>query len=248
MPGRCLLFLCVTWPFANSCYRAVIYLWLSQCEFNIHVVMTSVLGIIMFQTWGLFVYVIYFIRVSFQRQFSLIILYLDNFEGHMDRCRGTLLNALADFKVFRGFCDGYFLVGLPVAIVAMTTHVTWQYLLHEACSEDLPLMKTQNFLQWFVVSEILMAILLFTFAIGGIGVNHLETQLRLNILKLRSAEHPEFWNKIEEALGLATEGSQSILYITLFFSVVGVLASLQFQNQDVTYMSSRYNNTNVTLC
>lgn len=247
MPGKYFLFLCMLWPFLNSCYRAIIYFYLSECEFDSHVVTTALFGIIMMETWGLFVYLIYFIRVSFQRQFSLILVYLRDFEGHIDRCRGAILCAFADYNLFKTFCNGYFLLTFPVIVIGLTSHITWQYLLYQVCATDLSIMKTQNFLRWLVLSEISMALFLYIFASGGMSVNYLGLQLHSNVLKLKSAAHALFWDEIVQVVDTTNRGSQ-LLYLSVFFSTVGIFMSLQFNDQDVTYMNARYNTTNMTIC
>ncbi|XP_071814186.1 uncharacterized protein [Apostichopus japonicus] len=247
MPGKYFLFLCMLWPFLNSCYRAIIYFYLSECDFDSHVVTTALFGIIMMETWGLFVYLIYFIRVSFQRQFSLILVYLRDFEGHIDRCRGAILCAFADYNLFKTFCNGYFLLTFPVVVIGVTSHITWQYLLYQVCATDSPIMKTQNFLRWLGLSEISMALFLYIFASGGMSVNYLGLQLHSNVLKLKSAAHALFWDEIVQVVDTTNRGSQ-LLYLSVFFSTVGIFMSLQFNNQDVTYMNARYNTTNMTIC
>ncbi|KAJ8029940.1 hypothetical protein HOLleu_29476 [Holothuria leucospilota] len=247
LPGKTFFFACMTWPLLNSLYRSYIYLYLSECEFGLHAVATAVVAILCMQTWGFFVYILYFIRMSFQRNMNLLLSFIKEHEGQLDKCKGVLACVAVDFSCYSQLCGLYMLVMIPVGVLALTTNITWEYMLGVTClSEDPQIANIQRYVKLMSWSEMTMAFFLTVNALGGLQVTYIWDDLSVNILHLTSERHYHFWKGLSIAVSLLTRESNSVL-TTVVCSLIGIYTGLNFgSDQNVSYLSKSCLNQNST--
>ncbi|KAJ8029942.1 hypothetical protein HOLleu_29478 [Holothuria leucospilota] len=238
LPGKAFLVACMTWPLFNSVYRSYIYLYLSGCGFGLHVVTTAVVAILFMQTWGFFVYIRYFIRMSFQRNMNLLLSFIKEHEGQLDKCKGVVACVAVDFSCYSQLCELYVLVMIPVGVLALTTNITWEYMLRATCvSEDPQSANIQHSVKLMSWSEITMAFFLTVSALGGFQVTYIWDDLSVNILHLTSERHYHFWKGLSIAVSSLTRESNSLL-TTVVCSLIGIYTGLNFgSDQNVSYLS-----------
>ncbi|KAJ8029941.1 hypothetical protein HOLleu_29477 [Holothuria leucospilota] len=250
LPGKVFLVACMMWPLFNSVYRSYIYLHLIGCGFGLHVVATAVVAILFMQTWGFFVYILYFIRMSFQRNMNLLLSFIKEHEGQLDKCKGILACVAIDFSCYSQLCELYALVMIPVGVLALTTNITWEFMLGATCiSEDLQSAKILYYVKLMSWSEIAMAFFLTVSALGGLQVTYIWDDLSVNILHLTSERHYHFWKGLSIAVSSLTRESNSVL-TAVVFSLIGIYTGFHFgSDQNVSYLSESCISQNYTfLC
>ncbi|PIK42429.1 hypothetical protein BSL78_20725 [Apostichopus japonicus] len=170
---------------------------ISDCQISIYKISQSLFGLLFFESWGLFVYILYLVRVSFQRQFNLLLCYINEFEGDLKRCRGTLCEVLADFKCYKELCSLHTVLLLPLYVYSIVANVTLNYLISESCLTKFP--KSLNVQEHIMIlswSEISVAFVLYTFALGGFRVEYIWENFYENLLYLRSGNNSKFWEEL----------------------------------------------------
>ncbi|KAJ8036788.1 hypothetical protein HOLleu_17425 [Holothuria leucospilota] len=245
LPGKLFLIVCLMWPSCNALYRFIIYTYIIKHHVPFHEFCTIAgTGAIMIM-WGCFAYLLYLMRLSFQREFMLILNYFKKKEGDLDNCRNCLSHAILDFNCFRKFVMLYMAVMVPFTVLEVTTTVTWQYSLRDTCQYVESITGSSiNILIW---SNTAMFIVLNIIAIGGLDVNHVWDNFLLSIIQMQTAMHCSFWRKIFTHLK-RNQGDFSTTNFTMVFSVISFYMGLQFGDQDIFYGQERMNCTilNVT--
>ncbi|KAJ8037282.1 hypothetical protein HOLleu_18062 [Holothuria leucospilota] len=249
LPGKLLLAICICWPMFNSCFRAAIFLITTDYNDSVaffHAVRTSIVCTLLFQCWGCFVYMLYLIRVSFQRQFTLVLSYFVEYEGCIDACRGILLNVVTDFQCFKQLSNLYVVIMLPVAFIGMAANLSWSYLLDQACRENEEVMIVLNCVLFLAWSEMIMGIFLVSYAQGGVDVMYLWDNFFDDVLKVHSDRHEAFWRNLIRSMALISRKEGRLLVASVVFSVIGVYMALSRGNQDISFLVKACNGTNLT--
>ncbi|XP_071848172.1 uncharacterized protein [Apostichopus japonicus] len=239
LPGKPFLALCILWPGLTFLYLCYVLIELEKClsSSTVNTLIHCVYCYVMMATWGLFMYLIYFIRVSFHRQFRHLLLYLNEFQGEIDLCRDTIQNVYAEFNCFRKCCNIYVMILFPLLILGITTMVTWNYV----TGDDAQGMNHQrnineilmNCLGW---NTIVMGLSLSLIAIGGFNLKGLDDEFYFNVLQLQSECYAEFWKEIIYQITIASKASNHGVLITLSFAVIGSYMALHVQEQDLTHI------------
>lgn len=186
------------------------------------------------------------IRKSFQCQFSLLLSYIKENEGNLDLCRGALMSAAVDFSCFRQLCDFYVVVMFPVGVFAITENMTWAYLLTGSCvMDDKDAMTIQTHITIISWSVIILGYFLYSSALGGMRVAYLWDNFYFSMLQLKSIAHQSFWKEILSDMCKCFKDS-NILLATILCSVVGIYTTFDLSDQDVAYLMSTCNGTNIT--
>ncbi|XP_071829734.1 uncharacterized protein [Apostichopus japonicus] len=236
LPGKKFLFLCIVWPGLLSLYRSYLLLIVGcQSTFNSNQafkMFVCVFVFVMMVTWGLFIYLIYFIRLSFHRQFRHLLLYLNEFQGEIDLCRDTIHNVYAEFNCFRKCCNIHVMVMFPALILGIATTVTWQYMQSDDWSGNTENRNHEKQLQYLGWNVIAMGVSLILIATGGLDVNAVEANFNSNVLHLQSERYEKFWKEIIHQIVVVSKVSNSIR-MSIIFSILGSYMALQFQDQDL---------------
>ncbi|KAJ8037280.1 hypothetical protein HOLleu_18060 [Holothuria leucospilota] len=247
LPGKFFLFICITGPLTVGVYRGVINIVMNECPLVLHSILTPVIGTWFLETWACFIYLLYVIRKSFQCQFSLLLSYIKENEGNVDLCRGALMSAAVDFSCFRQLCDFYIVVIFPVGVFSITSNMTWAYLLTSSCViDDKHAMTIQTHITIMVWSEIILGYFLYSSALGGMRVAYLWENFYFNMLQLKSIPHLSFWKELLIDMSKCFKDS-NILLATVLCSVIGIYTTFDFSDQDVAYLISICNGTNITM-
>ncbi|KAJ8037283.1 hypothetical protein HOLleu_18063 [Holothuria leucospilota] len=248
LPGKLFLFLCSVLPLLVTFYRAFIYLYISECPFTSQETFRIVRDVYFLETLGCFVYIIYLIRISFQHQFSLLLSYIKEEEGHLDKCRGALFNVTTDFSCFKQFCSNYLLCTIPMAVLAISSSVAWQYTVNSTCSSasNERVLDVENNICRYVWLVFLLYLAVLTFAIGGLSTEHIWDNFYDDVLQLQSESHCEFWDSFVHQLSLLYKTKDN-LTVTLFFSVLSCFTALQLGDQDVSFLANACNETFVNI-
>ncbi|XP_071825041.1 uncharacterized protein [Apostichopus japonicus] len=236
LPGKPFLILCIIWPILVATYRTYIMMLHDQCKTptKVNTVFSCVYCFVMLITWCLFAYIIYFIRRSFHRQFRILLLYINDYQGQIDRCRDTLHNVLTEFNCFRRFCNIYVMCMLPVLILGIVTNITWQYTLFDDWSKKSDATSIQLHFDYLGWNLILMGFTLGVIAIGGFDVKYICDEFYSNILQLQSERYPKFWKEIIHQISIVSKESNGIV-ISVLCAVLGSYMTLHLQDQDTSF-------------
>lgn len=243
MPFFCLCLLC---PLACMSYRLVIFVVISDCQISIYKISQSLFGLLYFESWGLFVYILYLVRVSFQRQFNLLLCYINEFEGDLKRCRGTLCEVLADFKCYKELCSLHTVLLLPLYVYSIVANVTLNYLISESCLTKFP--KSLNVQEHIMIlswSEISVAFVLYTFALGGFRVEYIWENFYENLLYLRSGNNSKFWEELLCGWKDLMKVSNAVK-TSMIGSVIAIYLAFDFHDQSLAFLTNSCNSTSVT--
>ncbi|XP_071829738.1 uncharacterized protein [Apostichopus japonicus] len=237
LPGKPFLILCIIWPILLFTYRSYV-MFHEQCKLTptkVNTVFICVYVFVMSITWCLFAYIIYFIRRSFHRQFRLLLLYINDYQGQIDRCRDTLHNVLTEFNCFRRFCNIFVMCMLPVLTLAIVTNITWQYTLFDEWSKKSDATSIQPHFDYLGWIRLLMCFTLGVIAIGGFDVKNICDEFYSNILQLQSERYPKFWKEIIHQINIASKESNGI-FISVLCAVLGSYLTLHLQDQDTSIL------------
>ncbi|KAJ8037285.1 hypothetical protein HOLleu_18066 [Holothuria leucospilota] len=248
LPGKLFLGLCLVLPIVCALYRGMLYIFLSQCGVNAHAVLTTLAGIFFYETVGCFMYTLYFVRVSFQHQFSLLLSYIKEHEGYLDKCRGVIFQVATDFKCFKDFCTMYVLVTLPVVALVLTSNVALQYMTHNVCKspKDMAILYIENNISLHVWVVVVFFIFALTYAMGGFSVGYLWENFHDDVLQLETERFPTFWIKLTRQLSHLCKQTNT-LTVTLVLSVLTFFMALQLDNQDVSFLANACNGTDLNV-
>ncbi|KAJ8037279.1 hypothetical protein HOLleu_18059 [Holothuria leucospilota] len=183
----------------NSCMRCVLFLTFTEPQEEdayTRAVLTFIVGLVMLETWGIFVYILYIVRFSFQRHFTLLLSFIEEHEGEIDVCRGVLSEVFSDFSCFRRFSHTYTLVMFPIAFIAMASNLSWEYLMYKACRNNEDVAKIQTPITALARSEIVMGIGLYITAMGAVNIMYLWDNFFRDVRRLHSERYDEFWRKM----------------------------------------------------
>ncbi|KAJ8037284.1 hypothetical protein HOLleu_18064 [Holothuria leucospilota] len=251
LPGKFFFSLCIILPIACALHRGWIYVYLSECPHNFkndfHMITTTVIGLFFYVTIGCFIYIVYLIRTSFQRQFSLLLSYIKEEEGHKEKCLRALFSVTTDYTCFKNFCNICFLYCLPVSVLAITSNVAWQYMVSEVCSShvDKRALVVEDNISLNVWLLVLMFLFLLTYATGGLSVEYIWDDFRFDLLQLQSEHHFEFWKHLTYQVSSLYK-SKDTLTATLVFSLVSFFMALKLGDQDVAFLAGACNGSNIT--
>lgn len=245
LPGKFLLFLCLIWPTCNAIYRTCIYFYLVKRKTDFHTKFSVASTGALLIWWGCFVYVLYLMRISFQRQFMLTLAYIKDKEGALDHCRTCLSHVVLDFNCFRSCIVIYMAVMVPFTVLGVTTNISWQYRLSGSCYfvEHFEIESSINILIW---SNIVMFIVLSVIAIGGLDLCYIWDNFSLSITQMQNEIHGQFWRKIFTHISHIS-GEHSTMSLTLVWSVIGFYMGLHFgDDQEIDYGVGKCNLVNIT--
>lgn len=244
LPGLWFLFACTLSPLVLMTYRCIIFISISNCEMNLYRISHSLLGVVLSESWGLFIYLLFFVRVSFQHQFNLLLGYVKQFEGDLERCRGTLYDVLSDFNCYKQLCNLYTSLMFPVLVLAVVANLTFNYLVRESCvvhTQPTSMMIEMHImiLAW---SEIVVVVFLYVKALEGFKVEYIWEKFLENLFLLRSTRYPGFWKELCRDYQFIVKASNAIL-VSMIFSVVGMYITFNFRDQSVTFLTIPCNST-----
>lgn len=244
LPGLPFLVLCASCPLLLSGYRVMIFLYISNCDITVHSVVRSVIGVIFMVNWGLSVYIIYFIRVSFQHQFKLLLAYMKEFEDDIRRCKSILLDVVADFACYYQFCSLYMAVCFPAVVIAVVGNISTAYINDQSTcvGDDLKSQEIVQHLSVLAWSEIAMALILLAVAMGGYKVRYIWENFVTNVMILKCNESQLVGKKLFfEANYLLRESN--LILATIVFSVTGIYMGFQYGEQNGAFLNSSCNGT-----
>lgn len=192
--------------------------------------------------WGFSIYILYFLRISFQCQLNLLTAYVKEFEDDVRRCKAVVLEVAADFACYQQLCSLYLGVNLPTVVLAVVANITLAYTIHESkCLDEVGQRIAYNvaILSW---SEIAMAMILSAMAMGGYKVRYIWENFVANVLIMESNKSKAFRVElVTEAEVLLKESN--LLLATIIFSVTGIYTGFQFGNQNITMLNDSCNGT-----
>lgn len=233
----------------NSCFRCVLFLTFTKPQEEdayTRAVLTSVVGLVLMETWGIFVYMLYIVRISFQRHFTLLLSFIEEHEGQIDVCRGVLSEVVSDFSCFRRFSYIYTLVMFPIAFIAMASNMSWQYLMYKACRYNEGVVMIQMLIAALAWSEIVMGISLYITAMGAVNIMYLWDNFFRDVRKLHSERHEKFWRKMIRSMSAVSNKETNFFLVSVIFSVIGVFMALNIHSQEASYFTKGCNVSNDT--
>ncbi|PIK46965.1 hypothetical protein BSL78_16159 [Apostichopus japonicus] len=242
LPGAPFLLICVGCPLLIALYRLVIFLCISTCDVSVYSVSQSLVAAIFMVNWGLFLYLIYFVRHSFQCQFNLLLSYIKEFGDDLQRFRAMILNAAADFSCYQQLCTLYLALTFPVLVIAVVATLTVDYAFNVSNCLDKQSQLIENHLTICAWSEIGVALLLCTIAMGGLKVRYIWENFVGNVLIMKSGKSKLLRKELfQDAEYLLRESS--LLLTSILFSVSGLYVGFKFGEQNITF--STCNGTSV---
>lgn len=106
---------------------------------------------------------------------NLLLSFFKEHEGQVDKCRGVLACVAVDFSCYNQLCSVHALLMVPVGLLALTTNITWEYMLGATCPYGDPQSTSiQHQIKLMSWSEISMAFFLLLTAVSGIQVTYVH--------------------------------------------------------------------------
>lgn len=245
LPGRLFFILCFLCPSIITSYRVAIWLYLSDCDITFYSMTQALIGAVFTVNWGLSIYILYFVRVSFQCQFNLVLSYIGEYKDFdFGRAKAVILDVAADFACYCNLCSLYLTVNMPTVALAVVSNLTLDYTV--SGSECFANEKSRRIVIHVAVlswSEIAMAMILSAVAMGGYKVRYLWENFASNFMIVTSAGSKKNSVKslLHEAEYLLRESN--VLLATMVFSVTGIYMGFQFGYQNITMLHDSCNGT-----
>ena len=241
LPHKAFLGLCLIWPCVNGAYRfGIIYGLVGVVdEEEVHVQITSNVGMVGMLVFAAFCYLMVLLRLSLQKQFLLEIEFLRKHVGDVDLCRRRLALFAEGFASICRLVSVWFNIIIAVSTWGFTAQICLDYFVLTKATEspthqEIVIMHTIKALIWSVNS---MFVLLPVIAIRGIDLKPLWMQYKRSIRQLVSVEHQAFWDRI---ISFNEEQSPvtQVKALTLMFSALGLFFGLEFPEQEDAYWSN----------
>ncbi|PIK42420.1 hypothetical protein BSL78_20716 [Apostichopus japonicus] len=125
LPGKLFLLQCLSCPVGVAIYRTIIFVYIGECWITLSKGLLSFVGVVFMFSLGVFVYLLYFIRVSFQCHFKLLLAYIKELECDAKRCKGVIMQVAADFSCYRRLCEVVTILMFPATVLAIVSNLTW---------------------------------------------------------------------------------------------------------------------------
>lgn len=242
IPGKCFLFVCLIWPSLNVCYRGIISHILASYKPKLQDTITIPATELLLVAWGCFTYLLYIMRLSFQHQFEVVVFYVINREGQLDKCRHCISSTTMDFNCFRKFTQFYMAIIISLNVLGATTITSTQYRLTGTCYYEHHFVEQLN-LYILIWSTILMFVSLSMIAIGGLDLNSTWRRFKLSIIQASNSANYKFWQTLLKHITRVGDIDSTVSY-TVIFSVIGLYTGLRLEeNQDLSYYGSNDNCT-----
>ncbi|XP_072168336.1 uncharacterized protein [Diadema setosum] len=240
LPNKLFLVACVVGPLFIVIFRLLFYTVIISTEhFTLRTYLVMINCLCVLTLYGVFSYIIYLLRISFEPQLRLDVSFVRQHVDHLDLCRAKLASTVQDFKTLRQLTNGFMVMVFGLLTMSVATQVTWIYML---LSHDCKLnLMTDMYINALVVMENLTFFGLPCFAIGGASINFIWVRFRYRLLELRRARHERFWYRLLQFIR-EQDPVECSMRITMLFTLIGLFVALQFGDQNVFY----YPNDNST--
>ncbi|XP_071481417.1 uncharacterized protein, partial [Diadema antillarum] len=233
LPNKLFLVACVGYPTFTAIYRLLFYaVVLNSTSLSLHSYLAIITCLCVLTLYGVFSYIIYLLRISFEPQLRLDVSFVRQHVDHLDMCRAKLASTVQDFKTLRQLTNGWMVMVFGVLTWSLATQVTWNYMLfsHE-CKLNWGI---QMYINGLMALENLMFFCLPCFAIGGASINFIWVRFRYRLLELRRARHERFWYRLLQFLR-EQDPVECSMRITMLFTLIGLFVALQFGDQNLYY-------------
>ncbi|XP_071813737.1 uncharacterized protein [Apostichopus japonicus] len=249
LPGKLFLFQCISCPVGVAIYRTIIFVYIGECWITLSKGLLSFVGVVFMFSLSVFVYLLYFIRVSFQCHFKLLLAYIKELECDAKRCKGVIMQVAADFSCYRRLCEVVTILMFPATVLAIVSNLTWDYIVFGTCvMEDEISRKIQQHIMILAWLEIITACVLYPFALGGLKVHYIWDDFTANLLLMKCKQSHKnsqaSWKEILFEVEYLLKGSY-FLVITIFGTVTGIYMGFHFGNQNVAVWTAACNGTYV---
>lgn len=244
IPGKLLLLLCNLLPFIIASYRTFLYISVLKTV-DKHSVSSVLFGGIVMWMWGNFQYLLYLTRLSFQRQFLLVTRFIESHIDDLESCLLVIGNAVQDFNCYRKFIVIYMTLFVSINSWAITTQVTWQYLLlknTQGYQLDCRIPQSIKYLNILYWSTLSFFIILCIWSVGGFDVTTIFEEFRVNIVSLKRKSTYKVWKRlVQQVDDVSSVPRGGVIKSTMILSVINFYLALKIGEEQTDF-------TNISVC
>ncbi|XP_070544380.1 uncharacterized protein [Ptychodera flava] len=225
----CVLFpsVCVGFQIAYDTYEIVI-----KCNTAINSKLFvgfvgSFIGEFMF---ACFCYLIFLLRRCVKANLQACLFFLKKHIEKVDLCRQRILEGYADFLRLQNLISFWLVFQFSLAIFKVSCQIYWNYFVFDSNRNNISAVLI-NVMIWL---EILMFLTLPPLAVGGFDILSVWDDFKLDVKRLCRQRNAENWYLIVKMIK-ELRVLQSSMYMTVFFSVLGIFSALQLSDQYAEY-------------
>ncbi|KAJ8037274.1 hypothetical protein HOLleu_18054 [Holothuria leucospilota] len=235
IPAKCVLFSIYACCLFMMVYRGWIY-WTLCHSFSFHSGISVFCGGFIMLMWGNFQYLMYVVRVSFQRQVVLVRKCIEKHQHDLDFCRRVLGSAKQDFNCFRKLAAVYMIVFVPTTIWSITTSITTDYYMARDNHSHFPKLRfLRNHIAILIWVENFVFLFVSIWAIGGVNAEYIWKNFHLRLVTMsRNQKHSgRFWHKIMKHMKNIEDDYHGIDF-AIVFAVITFFMALELGDIQVT--------------
>ncbi|PIK42423.1 hypothetical protein BSL78_20719 [Apostichopus japonicus] len=244
LPGKPFLFICICLPTTVSAYRYAIFLFMGDCGVTFEKVLESVFGTSFMIGMGLVIYLLYFIRVSFQCHFNILLKFIKENDGDLTKCKGVLFGIVAEFTCYSQLCGLYTALLFPVVVLAIVANLTWDYMSSGACVSQYAqsAQTVQMHLMVLAWIEIIALLSVYLCALGGLNVQYLWDDFITNIVLMRSKQCSKPCDDVLKQLKQLITGSNALIF-SIIGTVTATYMGFNLGQQNIAFLTESCNGT-----
>ncbi|XP_077868897.1 uncharacterized protein LOC144359837 [Saccoglossus kowalevskii] len=177
-----------------------------------------------------FCYIIHLLKRSLEADLNSTLLFLKTNIENVQSCRRRILETFADFLRLESLISTWLVFQFSVAIFKVSCQIYWNYWVFSENSTFLPAVLI-NVMIWL---ECFMFLLLPPLAVGGFSIDYLWKEFKLLSKMMYREEYFTQWDAIIKCLN-QLKSTENSMYLTMFFSVLGVFSAIQLADQYADY-------------
>ncbi|XP_072175619.1 uncharacterized protein [Diadema setosum] len=236
IPNRTYLASCLIWPLVNTALQGLYFSELkpsssSMFIFSFSKITFVTVGMLLF---GTFNHTLYLLRHSFEVECNLLLAFIVEHEGKLDRCRMRLAETYRDYRLFRSSLGAWMPFIIALGVLGLTIHINWNYNVysgHETLKASYAEVITLNV---FIFSEKVMCLALPLIAIGGADLTYIWRQFHYALSRHRRSRHEYFWDRLMWYTRELDENDRPT-GVALFLSVISLYTGLKLCSQNLDY-------------
>ncbi|XP_077999161.1 uncharacterized protein LOC144452037 [Glandiceps talaboti] len=175
-------------------------------------------------------YVIYLLKRCIRANFTSCLYFLKQNIENVDSCRQRIMEAYSDFLRLHNLISLWLVFQFSLSIFKASCQIYWNYWVFSQNRAVLSALLI-NIMIWL---EIAMFLILPPLAVGGFDIVYLWEDFKLNVTRVRREKQDDKWYPIVKLVKTLKPLHVS-LFMTVFFSVLGIFSALHLSGQYAEY-------------
>ncbi|XP_070545194.1 uncharacterized protein [Ptychodera flava] len=198
--------------------------------------------IVAYLMFAAFCYEIHLLKCSLRSDMKLCLSFVKrNIKNGLDLCRQRILGTYSEFLKLHSLVSSWLVFQFSISVFKLSCHIYWNYQYFAVHTKVIPAILL-NILVW---CKCTIFLLLPIFAVGGFSILYLWNDFKLDCKRMQRRKDGENWHKVVKLLK-TLNATDTGLYVSLFFSLLGAFVGLNLGRQYGVYWMDPVRNNEAT--